>query len=287
MRPTGKYRYSPSAYQQTGSFHRLILILLLSGSLLPLSALAWQWYQPAKSPSAAAAPFSSASAHPRPADYAIPPDALPNRPLYPYSVIPGGATDAQELEHALATDPVVAAHYADFNTANLRVVRLDHARSMYVSYRLGNRIYWTSHKLALAKGEMVLTDGEREARTRCGNRLSDVPRAPVALVEPDTAVLDNPAPEVALLPESVGDLPFPLAYPPIAGVPPTGGGIFIPPIIPIGPGGGGGGGGGSNNPPTPPGPPVPPPVATPEPGTLLLLSTGFLAAWLTRPRSAR
>jgi len=280
MTPTGQYRYPKISEVQPGSFRRLLHLLFATATLLPLAILAWQWQLAPKS--APQNPASTSVSVERAAPISSSVAALASRPLYPYSVIPGGATDAQELKNALARDPVVAAHYTGFDTANAHVVRLDRARAVYVSYRVRNHIYWTSHTLALPKGEPVITDGEHLARTRCGNRMSDTPRTPVALVEPETAVLDGPEPEVALLPEPVGELPFPLAYPPVAPVGPGGGSIFIPPVVPI-LGGGGGNGGGEPN--IPPKPPVPP-LATPEPGTLLLVSTGFLGAWLTRKRSS-
>jgi hypothetical protein len=37
---------------------------------------------------------------------------LENRPVYRYSVVPGGVTDARELKWAADHDPVVASHYA-------------------------------------------------------------------------------------------------------------------------------------------------------------------------------
>ena len=34
------------------------------------------------------------------------------RPVYPYSVVPGGVQDAKELKWVAEHDPIVAAHYA-------------------------------------------------------------------------------------------------------------------------------------------------------------------------------
>src|SRR4051794_15398038 len=39
----------------------------------------------------------------------------PARTVFPYSVIPGGAATAQALTTAIANDPVVSAHYANFD----------------------------------------------------------------------------------------------------------------------------------------------------------------------------
>ena len=68
--------------------------------------------------------------------------APPQRPVYPYSVVPGGVEDAKELKWVAEHDPIVGAHYAGFDYAHAQVVRLTLARTVYVSYRIGNRIYW-------------------------------------------------------------------------------------------------------------------------------------------------
>jgi hypothetical protein len=68
---------------------------------------------------------------------------LPSRPLYPFSIIPGGVENAQELKNALAHDAVAESHYAGFNVAKAHVIRMDRDRAMYVSYRMGDRVFWT------------------------------------------------------------------------------------------------------------------------------------------------
>jgi len=40
--------------------------------------------------------------------------AAATRPVFPFSIVPGGVRDAHELQSAAAVDPVVAKHYADF-----------------------------------------------------------------------------------------------------------------------------------------------------------------------------
>jgi len=107
------------------------------------------------------------------------------RVIYPYSVIPGGVESAAELRNSVAHDPVVAEHYGDFDIARARVVRLNQDRLLYVSYRLGNRVFWSKKRFTLHKGESVITDGEHMARTRCGNRLAEAPAAPIMAVEPE------------------------------------------------------------------------------------------------------
>ncbi len=118
---------------------------------------------------------------------------VPTAPLvFPYSVISGGARSSRELLEAARREPVVAAHYAEFSVSDARVIRLPHDKLAYVSYRLGNRIYWTRTKVKLHQGETLLSDGKHLARTRCGNRISDVAMAPISPQEPPQTLLSTP-----------------------------------------------------------------------------------------------
>jgi len=227
---------------------------------------------------------------------------LPARPLFSYSVIPGGAYSAQELKNAIEHDPVVAHHYADFDVSKARVIRLDRDQMEYVSYRLGDRIFWTNRELMLRKGETLITDGTHEARTRCGNRLSDHAAGPTSPAQPSPEALESPAagqapgypaptPELFAgnyLPNEIPETGAPLI--------PTGGpvGTIIPPVYfpfvggggsppgsPVGPPGGGG----------PPGSGSPPgggpPVSTPEPSSLPLAGIGLGSLWVFARRKKR
>lgn len=117
---------------------------------------------------------------------------MENRPVYPYSVVPGGVRDARELKWAAQHDPVVAVHYAGFDYDRGRVVRLVLARTAYVSYRIGNKVYWTRHRLTLKKGETVVTDGKIIVRSRCGNRVEEVPQQATDSSEPPAVKFDEP-----------------------------------------------------------------------------------------------
>ena len=114
------------------------------------------------------------------------------RPVYPYSVVPGGVADAKELKWVAEHDPIVAAHYAGFDYDHARVVRLTLNRTAYVSYRIGNRVYWTRRRLTLHKGEKVITDGRITARGRCANRVEELPQQAAAPVEPPAVKFDEP-----------------------------------------------------------------------------------------------
>ena len=280
--------------------------------------LSWETWQPLATAEPAAAPFWPPSSFLLPTGH--------SRAVYPYSVIAGGAQTPQELMQAMTVDPVVAQHYADFDVTKAHRVTLDAPQLMYVSYRIGNKVFWTKHKLALRKGEAMLSDGVNMARTRCGNRVSVLPVRPNAPAEPTATDLDGPVfPDIVSSPYLAAfsaSPPQPGGGPgaPIVAVAPFfplpgGGGIAgrnssTPPPggggtpLPGGgtPGGGGGtppsGGGGGGTPgggggtPLPPGGGggggTPPPVGIPEPGTaaLLLIGLGAAATYVRRKRKA-
>jgi len=114
-----------------------------------------------------------------------------SRAVYPFSVIPGGAYSSAEFMDAVTADAAVGAHYADIVPAAMHVERVTGPRAAYMSYRIGDRIYWTKRKLALAEGEHVLTDGHVIVRARCGNRVSDEPMQPTSDAEPPVQAFER------------------------------------------------------------------------------------------------
>lgn len=122
----------------------------------------------------------------------------PARPVYPYSVVPGGVEDAKELKWVAEHDPIVAAHYAGFDYDHARIVRLTLARTAFVSYRIGNHIYWMRRRITLHKGEKLLTDGRITARGRCGNRVEEKPQQEAAANEPAPEKFDQPGSGTAM-----------------------------------------------------------------------------------------
>jgi hypothetical protein len=147
-------------------------------------------------------------------------------PYYRYSVIPGGAHTPEELKSALAHDPVAASHYSDFRLDKTHLVTLQNDKVCYVSYRVGDKLYWTRRPITLHKGEALLTDGVHYARTRCGNRVSEIaPAQSAAVSDPDEHVFNAPAtvqmawtvkvPELDAAP----DVPFQIAGNRITGLP--------------------------------------------------------------------
>jgi PEP-CTERM motif len=198
--------------------------------------------------------------------------ALPQRRIYPYSVVPGGVESPQELRNAIAHDPQVAQLYANFDLSNARIERLKSDREVYVAYRYDNRIYWTKKRLLLRAGETVITDGGETGRTRCGNRVSETPMQPIRQDEPSDAAQSAPVATVAANASLSPALPMESPY-----IDPRGDGLRLlsptstpslnpAPFYPLVAGG----------PSSFPGV-TPPPVATPEPGTLPLLALGLVA----------
>jgi hypothetical protein len=220
-----------------------VCCIVILGASLELGFRAWQPIAAAAEP--AAAPFWPPSSILLPTGH--------SRTVYPYSVVVGGAQSPQELREAVATDPVVAQHYADFDITKAHHVTLDAPKLVYVSYRIGNKVFWTKHKLALRKGEAMLSDGRNMARTRCGNRVSVLPVRPNAPAEPSSSELDGPEfPTIASSPYLAAySAPVPALFSgPVQS--PGGPGASGVPVVPFFPLPGGGGIIGNKNSSTPP-----------------------------------
>jgi hypothetical protein len=112
--------------------------------------------------------------------------------VYPYSVIPGGVKDADDLRYAALRDYVVRRHYAHFDFSHAHFVPASEAREVYLSYRIRDTVLWTRRKIRLHIGELLLTDGKITARARCGNQISDTPKPEVSEEEPTEDVMDQP-----------------------------------------------------------------------------------------------
>jgi hypothetical protein len=131
------------------------------------------------------------------------------RIVYPYSVIPGGVRSREELSANIASDPVVAKHFADFAVHRASIVRSEKEQFAHVSYRIRNNVFWTAKTVKIPKGETLITDGQNSARTRCGNKVSVLPQEPISQEEPPIetfeipiiAGAESPALELAKLPE--------------------------------------------------------------------------------------
>ena len=243
----------------------------------------------------------------------IPVRAQASRPIYPYSVVSGGVEDAKELKWVAEHDPVVAAHYAGFDYEHAQVVRLTLARTVYVSYRIGSRIYWTRRRLTLHKGEKLITDGRITARTRCANRVEETPQQEAASpVEPPVQKFDEPIRDGQGTAMQSPPTPFESALlnrPIVPGTEPMGplalynpfvGGNWVPvapppipeglcaPVKKKGAGGVTEGGGTGTGKKKKPGPCGEAPGTVPEPGTWLLFASGLAAIyWQARRKLSR
>jgi hypothetical protein len=101
-----------------------------------------------------------------------------------YSIVPGGVHSAEDVDRAAKGDPVVGKHYSNVSVSQLTSSRTAAARDAFVSYRVGDQIYWSSGKVRLPEGEAVLTDGSTTIHARCGSLLSDGSAAPTLSREP-------------------------------------------------------------------------------------------------------
>ena len=238
------------------------------------------------------------------------------RTVYPYSVVPGGVQDAKELKWVAEHDPIVAAHYAGFDYDHAQVVRVALARTVYVSYRIGNHIYWTRRRLTLHKGEKLITDGRMTARSRCANRVEETPQQAASPAEPPAQKFDEPFRAGDGTAQQSPPVPFQSALlnrPEMPGFGPAGplslynpfvGGAWIPispPPLPVGlcapgktkgtSGNNGGNSGttsGNKNKGNPCGGESPGTGVVPEPGTWVMFASGLAAIyWQARRKLTR
>lgn len=113
------------------------------------------------------------------------------RQVYPYAIVPGGAETLDQARRALA-DPLARAGCPGIDFSKFRKVTLRRSLSGYISYRVGEQIYWTSNLVTLHVGETVFTDDVHLIRGRGLNCYSPLPMMPTREDEPDERVLDTP-----------------------------------------------------------------------------------------------
>ena len=232
------------------------------------------------------------------------------RLVYSYSVVPGGVRTPQDLHEVSEHDRVVARHFAGFDYRKAKVVELDQAKLVYLSYRIRDKVFWTKKQIRLRKGEKLITDGKITARTRCANRVSVLPQNAVSPEEPLAEKFEEPiagggsATQIAFpgnFESALRTRPDPFG---LVASGPSSGSLFGP--------SGPGGFPGFFPPPLPSGScetaaeerhekqvglvddekkekhcaPGPPPAPVPEPGTILLVSSGVAGIYLRYRRAA-
>ena len=156
----------------------------------------------------------------------LPPNAPVERYLEPDSVILGGVTSKAQIVDALY-DPVIRQHYAGIAVEKLQPFILQQDLVAYVSYRLGNQIYWK--QAVIHKGEVVLCDGKNLIRARCGNIIllpPDSDLGPTAAAFPPEDAVPPPDPPPAQntpVSDDGGQIPTtPAPAPTTTGQPPSG-----------------------------------------------------------------
>ena len=211
--------------------------------------------------------------------------------VYPYSVVPGGVRSPEDLHQASLHDRVVGRHFSGFDFRRAQVVELQKARLVYLSYRMGNKVFWTKKQVHLRKGEKLITDGIISARTRCANQVSATPQKAISAQEPPAEAFEDPYAAGG----TARQIPFPGNFesalfnrelaefdpqgPPGSPLFAPGSGVGLPGIFPPPLPSGGCDTTKQQCSPGPP-PPPPPPTPVPEPGSILLISSGLAGIYL-------
>lgn len=146
------------------------------------------------------------------------------RPIYPMSVIPGGAFSPAELKRRVRSDRVVrqslsamAERLGDPDLLDhVRVAQLPGDTRMHTQLRDGGELCWSEEPVTLAQGERVFIHQRTGAvivRSRCGNALlptlplGAITRpapldSPMAPVEPESNARPSPGEPASRLPRS-------------------------------------------------------------------------------------
>lgn len=190
-----------------------------------------------------------------------------------HAVVCGGIHSLSAYQKILKDNPAVAALYASLGIVHEDTVAKD--TWAYVTYRVGDKFYWTKKKRLIKAGEKIITDGRGAILMRCGNlfaldlgpgspTLSQEPSGVYPPVEPDA---ESPADVIPAPPTDISSPPVETTeeVPP---TPPTGAFVPSPPDGVVGT---------CCFTPTPFTPPLTttPPVPTPEPSTGPMLLIGL------------
>ncbi len=138
-------------------------------------------------------------------------------------------------------DPVLKAHFANFNWNNARLGRLENSTKAYVDYRKDDTIFRKKTPIVLPAGDQYITDGVLMIRTNCCNTYNPLNELDI---DPAAGPSQTPAPMAPLLADTMALPPPETIHTP----PPEGTSSMTPSSTAA-----------SNNPPIPLPPPVYPP----------------------------
>jgi len=82
-----------------------------------------------------------------------------------------------DFRKTVAEDPVLKAHFANFNWGNVQMGKLEKKTPAYVHYRKNDTIFRKKTPITLPAGDGYITDGTTTVRTMCCNSYSAAPPA--------------------------------------------------------------------------------------------------------------
>jgi hypothetical protein len=74
-----------------------------------------------------------------------------------------------DFHKTVQSDPILAAHFSDFDWDNASMGKLEHSLWTYVTYRKDDKIATTRKLIILPRGDGYISDGKRQVRTYCCN----------------------------------------------------------------------------------------------------------------------
>jgi hypothetical protein len=80
-----------------------------------------------------------------------------------------------DFKTTVANDPVLKAHFANFNWENAQMGKLEKATWAHVHYRKNNTIFHKKTPILLPAGDGYITDGITQIRTQCCNSYAAAP----------------------------------------------------------------------------------------------------------------
>ncbi|MBI1927739.1 PEP-CTERM sorting domain-containing protein [Candidatus Poribacteria bacterium] len=99
------------------------------------------------------------------------------------------ATTVSAFHEQVEKDPVLKAHYKNFDWNRAHVFTAETDMDMHVAYRTPSTIAWTKRKIRITQGEKLITDDKTIIRTYCCNQIADSPLGPVLPEEPPEELL--------------------------------------------------------------------------------------------------